>query len=122
VGTWTVTEGNASASCGIALMQSLVGANVQLIAGQDAPLQAEVRGCQLQFDVAGNLATARAGQTCVTNFDYMNMNFPITLAISSATFEVEGTTGTLMQAGTASLPFLTMPCPYQAMATGMKTP
>jgi hypothetical protein len=121
LGTWMVTEGTASTSCEIRLMQSLVGASVRLIAGTDAPLLAEVRGCQLQLDIAGNTATARPNQTCVTNFDFMNMPYPITLAVSSATFKVEGTTGTLMQGGTAEIPILPAGCPYQATATATKT-
>jgi hypothetical protein len=122
LGTWMVTSGMARATCtGFAPMQSLAGASVQLTAGDDAPLMANVRGCMLKFDIAGNVATARPNQTCTTNFELMMMPVPIELTIASATFKVEGTTGTLMQSGTATIPVLGA-CPYEATATGMKAP
>jgi hypothetical protein len=122
LGTWMVTSGMAKATCtGFAPMQSLAGASVQLTAGDDAPLMANVRGCMLKFDIAGNVATARPNQTCTTNFELMMMPVPIELTIASATFKVEGTTGTLMQSGTATIPVLGA-CPYEATATGMKAP
>jgi hypothetical protein len=123
LGTWMVTSGMAKATCGvIAPMQSLVGASVRLTKGEDAPLVADVRGCMLKFEVAGNVATARAGQTCTTNFEFAGMMANILLTVSSATFSLDGSTGTLTQSGTADIPFLGGACPYEAMATGTKAP
>jgi hypothetical protein len=119
IGTWAILEGNAVACQ--SLSTSLMGAQVKMTAGSDAPLQVDVRGCLLKFDVKGSTATARADQTCQTTFSLMDQNLAVDLAISKADFTVAGGTGTLKMTGTATTSFLPGgACPYEAMATASK--
>src|SRR5262245_47225658 len=70
IGTWTVSTGMAGApTCGFT--QKLDGTVVSIAAGTDAPLQLTVSGCVLKFDVNGDVATARSGQSCSATFMVM---------------------------------------------------
>lgn len=121
IGTWQVIDGNAMARCtGISPTSSLGGAQVKMTAGTDSPLQVDVRGCLLKFDINGNTATARANQTCMTTFEVNMSNLQIELMVSKADFTVTGTTGLLSMTGTAKTGFLG-DCPYDAMAMATKT-
>jgi hypothetical protein len=121
IGTWQVIDGSAMARCtGLSPTSSLGGAQVKMTAGTDAPLQVDVRGCLLKFDINGNTATARANQTCMTTFEVNMSNLQIELLVSKADFTVTGTTGLLSMMGTAKTVFLG-DCPYDAMAMATKT-
>lgn len=118
IGTWQIIEGNAVA-CG--LTAPLGGAQVKMTAGTDAPLQVDVRGCLMKFDVSGSTATARANQTCKTTFEFMSQNLEVDLAVAAANFSITGTTGNLAMTGTAMTTFLPGGgCPYQTMAMATK--
>jgi hypothetical protein len=121
IGTWQVIDGSATARCtGISPVSSLGGAQVKMTAGTDSPLQVDVRGCLLKFDINGNTATARANQMCMTTFEVNMSNLQIELLVSKADFTVTGTTGLLSMMGTAKTVFLG-DCPYDAMAMATKT-
>jgi hypothetical protein len=123
IGTWQIIEGNATARCtGLSPTSSLGGAQVRMTAATDAPLQVDVRGCLLKFDISGATASARPNQTCKTTFDLAGMNLEIDLTVAKADFTVTGTNGLLTMMGTATTPFLgTTGCPYDAMAMATKT-
>jgi len=119
IGTWQIIEGNAVA-CGT-LSAPLGGSQVKMTAGTDAPLQVDVRGCLMKFDISGSTATARADQMCKTTFEFMGSNLAVDLAVSKAEFTVDGMTGNLNMMGTAMTTFLPGGgCPYQAMAQATK--
>ena len=120
IGTWHIIDGNAVA-CQL-LTTPLGGAQVKMTAASDAPLQVDVRGCLMKFDITGNTAKARAGQTCRTTFEIAGMgNLEVDLSIAKAEFAVTGGTGVLTMEGTAMTPFLPGGgCPYQAMAMATK--
>ena len=123
IGTWQIIEGNATARCtGLSPTSSLGGAQVKMTAGTDAPLQVDVRGCLMKFDINGNTASARANQMCKTTFESAWANLAVELTVSKADFTVTGTTGLLTMTGTAMTAFLgATGCPYDAMAMATKT-
>jgi hypothetical protein len=123
IGTWQVIEGNATARCtGLSPTSSLGGAQVKMTAGSDAPLQVDVRGCLLKFDINGTTASARPDQMCKTTFDLMGANLAVDLTVMKADFTVTGMNGLLTMTGTATTPFLgATGCPYDAMAMATKT-
>ena len=120
IGTWQVIEGNAIA-CQL-LTASLGGAQVKMTAGSDSPLQVDVRGCLMKFDVNGSTASARSGQMCKTTFELNMMNLEVDLTVAKADFTITDTRGNLTMTGTAMTPFLPGGgCPYEAMAMATKT-
>jgi hypothetical protein len=123
IGTWQNIEGNATARCpGLSPTSSLGGAQVKMTAGSDAPLQVDVRGCLMKFDINGTTASARPDQKCQTTFDLMGNNLAVDLTVMTANFTVTGMNGLLTMTGTAMTPFLgATGCPYDAMAMATKT-
>lgn len=121
VGTWTISNGTLNASCGgLTPSQSLDGSTVTLANATDGSLVANVRGCQVVFDVKGNVATARANQTCQSSVDLAGQTLALTLSVAAATFTVSGDTGTLVQSGTATTNTFPLGCVYQVMATAQR--
>ena len=126
VGDWLVTMGMAQATmCDMNLgdlpAQSLEGKMVTVAAGTDAAIELTLGGCTFKFDVMGNVATARAGQSCMTKLSLSGVMFDVTLSFESSTFTVVGNTGSLVQTGhaVATNPVMVM-CAYKANAAGMK--
>jgi hypothetical protein len=122
LGTWQLQDGMASAMCGALNPTSpLTGAQVKLTAGTDSPLQVDVRGCLMKFDISGKTASARAGQSCQTTFEVLGSNASVDLTVSSATFAVNGSLGELNMSGSATIAFIPSACPYTvSMAHAMK--
>lgn len=123
IGTWQIIEGTATARCpGLSPTSSLGGAQVKMTAGSDAPLQVDVRGCLMKFDINGTTASARPDQKCQTTFDLMGNNLAVDLTVMKADFTVTGMIGQLTMTGTAMTPFLgAAGCPYDATAMATKT-
>jgi hypothetical protein len=131
VGTWMVTAGQIMPSCmGLPLgPTSLVGETITVSPGTDSALIILVRSCTLKFDIAGNTATAKAGQSC-----QMMVTAPVlgqialNLGVDSSSFTVVEKTATLSQSGTGTLsvaiPVLPAgtSCPYQLTASATKNP
>lgn len=70
VGTWMYSAGTVTASCGGPSRTEALKGTVTIASGDDADLVIlEGTQCLIKFDVMGQVATARSGQSCeaVTN-------------------------------------------------------
>jgi hypothetical protein len=103
IGTWTVSTGQATATCaGVAIPLNLAGEVITISPGVTSPLIALYKGCTIAFDITGNTATAQAGQMCDMNLSYMNLPLSAKVSTTSASFVVAGTSATFMHMGTGT--------------------
>jgi hypothetical protein len=130
LGTWNISSGSLAASCPpLAVPTSPIGQGEQLVftAGTDSDLVIERSGCKVKFDVSGNVASAKPGQSCAAMIanplPMATGTVGVTLGINKASFTAAGTTGTYQQSGTAMLAIpLLSGCTYDVMASATKTP
>ena len=132
VGTWTVGTGGITAACGILTMPdaALAGQKLVFTAAGDKGVLLDYMGCKITFDIAGDTATAKPGQTCPITLPAppplpAGTMLPVNLAVDRAIFKVTGPTGTYDQSGMAN-PVPAIPgisgCTYAITATAAKTP
>jgi hypothetical protein len=131
IGTWIADTGTLSPSCsGTALpAQSLIGEQLVFTAGTDSDLLVTRGTCQVKYDITGDVATARPGQTCSATFNNPLNNMPLgaMFEIAKASFSLVsgGIRGNFEQSGSATL---TIPipgfsgCSYTINASATKKP
>lgn len=107
LGAWTLSSGAATPTCASAPIPvapvKLDGTAVTVTKGSESPLVVAValapgQSCNLKYDLKGDTATARPGQTCMLSI----MMIPALVSVTSATFVVQGETGTLHLTGKAT--------------------
>jgi hypothetical protein len=114
IGTWIADTGTLSPSCGGTALpaQSLIGEQLVFAAGTDSDLLVTRGSCQVKYDISGDVATARPGQTCSATFNNPLNNTPIgamfEIAKASFTLVSGGIRGNFEQSGSATL---TVPIP-----------
>jgi hypothetical protein len=92
----------------------------------DAPIEAEIAGCKIKFDLKGDVATARPNQTCSIVYPTAAGSLNASLTVAAATFTLKGTSGDFTQNGNAtvtiSIPGLpsSASCTYTIMATATR--
>jgi hypothetical protein len=121
VGTWTVTMGTLSGTCPILpmpIMQNLAGGQQIITKTADGALSVSIiSGCNIIFDVTGNVANLRVTtppQSCNFTFNML----PVMGTFTGATFTVNGQTASFNYAGTGMLG--TIACPVTGVGTSMK--
>jgi hypothetical protein len=121
LGTWTISTGAAAPTCPAFPMlppRNLAGGTITVSKAEDAHLtigvQIEMQTCSLKYDVMGDTATARAGQSCSITI----MMIPAVVMPMMATFKVSAGTGTVALTGTASA--IGMQCTLALNATAAK--
>ena len=130
IGTWVADAGELKITCPLPVplpAQSLKGESLTIGAGTDTPLVTTVRGCVVKFDVSGDIAIAKPGQSCTTSamIPGTTSALSFTLTVSSATFTNHGSTGDFAQNGSATttgVPTLgTLTCSYELNANATKS-
>jgi hypothetical protein len=122
VGRWVYESGQESLACMGKPPQanSLAGIELVIAAGKDSPLTLANEACSFALDVAGNVASARPGQTCKLA-DGASM---LVYALTSLTFTVEGPTA--METSSWSIDFIdpsgNLRCPYTTIGRLRKLP
>lgn len=91
VGTWSET-GSLTATCGSHTQTSTISGNTTLVEGTDADLvSTSSNGCNIKFNVSGNVATAVAGQSCTSG----NTTFTITTDVITLSSDKKSFTQTV---------------------------
>ena len=130
VGIWKIDAGMLTPTCPpLPLPAQAIPAGEQMIftPGIDSDLLAELSGCKIKFDVSGDVATAKDGQSCAATIPNPVQAgaapVAVTLGVTKATFTAKGTMGTLEQSGTATIAIpLLSGCTYGINATATKMP
>lgn len=120
IGKWQWTTGSAMATCGgqPGNPNQLTG-TFNVSKGTDAPLVIDISSdCNLRFQNAGNAATVRGGQTCLSTAD----NITVTLNYTAGTMIVTGFAATLSAGGNFALNAngQTIMCTFTQSGTAMK--
>jgi hypothetical protein len=111
-GNWTFGSGSIQPMCNIAGIPAvdLTGDTLTIIRVDSTHVATTLTGmgvmCDVNFTVAGNIATAATGQTCAVTAPVtiggVSMNIAVTIDISSWTLNISGDTLTIAMTGTAS--------------------
>jgi hypothetical protein len=121
IGTWRPTSGNVTFVCAGINMPQTVTANLTAALGTTSDLVLQTNGsCSVRANVAGNLATALAGQTC--NLAMGAITAMLTFSKYTFTLSADGLTATETASGNAmvSQGGPTISCTYSETASYQK--